>query len=232
MQKVQESKIKMARASAGVLESNNEIVSKTPGLNNAVLTLNDLIAEIVRHSMEQMKNGKELTKLKKDARTAFVTGILKIRAAVAAYATASTAPEVKKLKEKYQAADSEVRRMRDMPLFLYGYLVYGDAAPFAAQLDPFVTEAEVYELKDLADNFNVLLPKKRTQLSKSSMSTQNLEETLTRVDLLLTDTIDVLVKPWEYKEPDFFKAYTNARIIVDAASRKKQSSPETAVTPA
>lgn len=222
----------MARATSGVLESNNGIVARTPGLNDAILTLNDLIAEIGGHSTEQMKKGAELTKLKKEARTAFVTGILKIRAAVSAYATASTDPEVKKLKEKYQGPDSEVKRMRDMPLFSYGYLVYGDAASFATQLDPFATEAEVVELKDLADNFNASLPQKRTQLTKSSVSTQNLEEALTRIDSLLNDTIDVLVKPWEYKEPDFFKVYTNARIIVNTASRKKQSSPEATVTPA
>jgi hypothetical protein len=32
--------------------------------------------------------------------------------------------------------------------------------------------------------------------------------------------MDVLVKPWEKKNADFFKAYQNARIIVDSASRK------------
>jgi len=85
----------------------------------------------------------------------------------------------------------------------------------------------------LADNFNTLLPQKRTQLSKSSLSTQNLEDAIAQIDLLLSDTIDVLVKPWEYKEPDFFKAYTNARVIVDAASRRKSvSAEETTNTPA
>ncbi|GAB1452335.1 hypothetical protein MASR2M47_23910 [Draconibacterium sp.] len=75
-------------------------------------------------------------------------------------------------------------------------------------------------LKTLADNFNTLLPQKRTQQSKSSLSTQNLEDAIARIDVLLNDTIDVLVKPWEYIEPNFFRAYTNARIIVDAPSRK------------
>jgi hypothetical protein len=43
------------------------------------------------------------------------------------------------------------------------------------------------------------------------------------IDTLLKDTLDVLVKPWKYKNPDFFRAYINARIIVDAPSRKSNS---------
>jgi len=227
MKKVQESKIRMARATSGVLESFNEIVVRTPGLSDAAASLNDLIDQTGTFGKGQMSTGKELTAMKTKARKPVVVSTLKVRAALAAFATVSTDPEVKKLKDKYQGADSEVKKMRDMPLFSYAYLVYGDALPVATQLEPFASEAEVIELKDLADNFNLLLPQKRTQLTQSTVSTQNLEEAIVSIDLLLTDTIDVLVKPWEYKEPDFFKAYTNARIIVDAASRKTQAPVET-----
>jgi len=232
MQKVQESKLKMVRAVSGVLESNEEIVSRTPGLSNASNSLNDLIGETERFSQGQLEKGNELTAKKNEARTALVVCTLKICAALAAYATASDDPNVKILKEKYKLADSDVKKLRDMPLFSYSYTVYGDAKPFATQLEPFASEAEVAELKDLADNFNFLLPQKRTQVSKSSLSTQNLEDAITRIDLLLNDTIDVLVKPWEYKEPDFYKAYSNARIIVDAASRKNGGNNESPANPA
>ena len=231
MQKLQESKIKMARATSGVLESFEGIVSRTPGLSDAWNMLVDLIGETERYSQGQLAKGNELTAKKNEARAALVTGTLKICAALAAYATVSTDPKIRILKEKYQIADSEVKKLRDMPLFSYSYTVYGDAFPFATQLDPFASEGEVNELKELADNFNVLLPQKRTQLSKSSLSTQNLEDAISQIDLLLKDTIDVLVKPWEYKEPDFLKAYTNARIIVDAASRKNGGNTEPPVDP-
>lgn len=233
MQKTQESKIKMARATSGILEGFEEIVTRTPGLNAAHLALENLIGETERHNQGQMNKGTEFTAKKKEARLALIPGILKICAALAALGTVSNDPKVRILKEKYQIADSIVKTMRDMPLFTYAYAVYGDALPYASLLEPFATVPEVTELKDLADNFNALLPQKRTQLSKSSLSTQNLEDAIAQIDLLLSDTIDVLVKPWEYKEPDFFKAYTNARIIVDAASRRKSvSAEETTNTPA
>lgn len=226
MQKTQESKIKMARATSGILEGFEEIVTRTPGLNAAHEALENLIGETERHNQGQMDKGTEFTAKKNEARLALNTGTLKICAALAAFATVTTDPKIKILKEKYQIADSEIKKMRDMPMFSYAYTVYGDALPFASLLEPFASAEEVAELKDLADNFNALLPQKRTQLSKSSLSTQNLEDAITQIDLLLSDTIDVLVKPWEYKEPDFFKAYTNARIIVDAASRRKSVSAE------
>jgi hypothetical protein len=39
------------------------------------------------------------------------------------------------------------------------------------------------------------------------------------------------VKPWEFKEPDFYKAYKNARFIVDVASRKNKKTDEIPAAP-
>ena len=220
MRKRQESKIKMARATKGILAGNEEIVAGTPGLAEATETLAGLVEETEYHSQGQLNTGSEFTALKNQTRTALTVATLKVCAALAAHATVSTDPTVKLLKTKYQVADTDVSKLRDMPLYTYASTVFTDASPLAEQLMPFASAEEVAGLKTLADSFNALLPQKRTQQSKSSLSTQNLEEAIARIDVLLNDTIDVLVKPWEYLEPDFFRAYTNARIIVDAPSRK------------
>lgn len=220
MQKIQESKIKMSRSVSGILTSYEEIVMRTPGLNAAHDALANLIGETERHNRGQLNNGTELTTQKKDSRLVLETGAIHIGAAMAAYATASNDPALKKLKDKYQVKDTEIKKKRDMQLFSYAYSLYDDATPFSANLEPFASAEEVAQLKDKADNFNALLPQRRTQVSKSSLSTQNLEDAIAQIDNLLNDTIDILMKPWENKEPDFFKAYKNARVIVDAATRK------------
>ena len=225
MQKRQESKIKMARATAGILTGNAEIVAGTPGLGEATEMLVELVEETEFHSGGQMNTGTELTARKNEARAALTVSTLKVAAALAAYSTVSADPAVKLLKTKYQVADSEIKKLRDMPLFTYANTVFADAQPFANMLAPFATASDIEGLKTLADNFNALLPQKRTQQSKSALSTQNLEDAIARIDTLLNDTIDVLVKPWEYSQPDFFRAYTNARIIMDAASRKTTAPP-------
>ena len=226
MDKKQEARIKMSRTALGILNGFEEIVTRTPGLNAAHSTLDHLIEETERHSQGQLNDGLDLTTKKNDARLALETGTVKICASLAAYATASGDPELKSLKVKYQLTDTGIKKLRDMKLFSLAYTVYGDALPYAALLEPFATADEVEELKEQADNFNELLPQKRTQQSKSVLSTKNLEEAIDQIDLLLSDTIDVLVKPWEFKEPDFFNAYKNARTIVDAASRKTKKPEE------
>jgi hypothetical protein len=232
MQKRQESKVKMARATLGILTGNEEIVTGTPGLGDATETLMGLVEETAFFSQGQMNTGAEFTTLKNEARTALTVATLKVCSALAAHATVSADPAVKLLKAKYQVADTDVTKLRDMPLFTYANMVFADATPLAELLAPFAVGEDVAGLKTLADNFNALLPQKRTQQSKTSLSTQNLEEAIARIDVLLNDTIDVLVKPWEYIEPDFFRAYTNARIIVDAASRKSNGgSPEPPANP-
>ena len=220
MQKIQESKIKMSRAVSGILNGYAELVNRTPGLTVAHRMLDNLIGETEQHNQDQLNNGKELTTGKKEARNLLTLGTISIRSALAALGTSSDDPQLKLLKVKYQAADSEVKRMRDMQLSTYAYTVYNDALPYATQMNPFATADDVAQLKVLADNFNSSLPQKRTQQSKSKLSTQNLEDVVAQIDLLLNDTIDVLVKPWENKEPNFYKAYQNARMLVDAASRK------------
>lgn len=222
MQKAQESKIKMSRAVSGILEDYEVIVSKTPGLPDAHAALDNLIEETELHSQGQLNNGQELTTAKTMARANLVASVVNVCAALAAYSTASPDPALKVLKTKYKLSDSEIKKMRDMPLLTFANTVFEDAQPYAALLEPFATADDVAQLKVLADNFNTSLPKRRTQQSKSKLSTQNLEEAIARIDLLLNDTIDVLVKPWETKEPDFYRAYQNARIIVDAPSRKSQ----------
>lgn len=231
MKKTQESKVKSARATLGILTGNEEIVTGTPGLGAATETLAILIEETAIHSQGQMNTGTEFTTRKNEARAALTMVTLKICAALAAHATVSKDPAVKLLKTKYQIADTEVKRMRDMPLFTFANMLFSDASPLAELLAPFAAKEDVVRLKTLADNFNGLLPQKRTQQSKSSISTQNLEDVISRIDLLLNDTIDVLVKPWEFINPDFYGAYTNARIIVDAPSRKSTSPTEPVETP-
>ena len=220
MNKKQESRIKMGRAVSGILTGFQEITTKTPGLTLAHETLDELIGETERYSQGQRNTGTEFTRKKDASRLALETSIRKVCAALAAFATVSTDPAVTVLKDKYQLNDTQINTQRDMQLFSMAYAVYGDAVIYADKLEPFATSNEVAELKELADNFNQLLPQKRTQQSKSVLSTKNLGDAINQIDLLLNDTIDILVKPCEFTSPDFFKAYKNSRFLVDAATRK------------
>ena len=220
MQKTQESKIKMSRAVSGILTAYEDVVLKIPGLNAAHIALENLIAETERHSKNQLNKGTGITALKVDSREVLEKAVIHICAAVVALSAATNDPELLILRKKYQVTDSEIIRKRDMELYTFAYSLFDDALPYASQLEPFATADEVNQLKEKADNFNELLPRRRTQVSISALATSNLDEAVTQIDLLLDETIDILVKPFETKEPDFYKAYKNARFKVVAASHK------------
>jgi len=226
MQKIQESKIKMSRSVSGILTAYEDVEMRTPGLNAAHIALDNLIQETERHSQGQLNKGVEITSKKREARSTLVSSTILVGAALAAYITSVADPALKNLKEKYKVNDSEINKKRDMQLFAFAYTLYDDALPYAASLEPFASAADIDQLKANADSFNELLPQKRTQVSKSALSTQNLEEAIAQIDALLNDTIDVLIKPWETKEPNFYRAYKNARVVVDSASRKAKKTEE------
>jgi phosphoribosylformylglycinamidine (FGAM) synthase-like amidotransferase family enzyme len=220
MNKKQESRIKMGRAVSGILNGFQEIATKTPGLTQAHETLDQLIGETVRHNQGQRNTGTEFTHKKDASRLTLEICIRKVCAALAAFATVSSDPAISEFKGKYQFSDTHIKSQRDMQLFSMAYAVYGDAILYADKLEPFATAKDVAGLKDLADNFNQLLPQKRTQQSKSILSTKNLKDAVNQIDLLLNDTIDVLIRPWEFSSPDFFNAYRNSRMIIEFVSRK------------
>jgi len=222
MDKRQEARIKMSRTVSGILKGFQEIVSGTPGLNAAHIELDHLIAETQRHNQGQLQDGTDLTTRKNEARLALTTGMLKVGTALAAFATAKPDPELNTFRFKYKLTENQLQKKRDMQLFTLAYAIYGDALAHAASLEPFATADDVDALKGLADHFKAALPLKRAQLSKSVLSTRNLEEAVGQIDHLLGETIDILVRPWEFKEPDFYKAYRNARMIVDAGARKSK----------
>jgi hypothetical protein len=229
MDKKQNSKIKMFGSVSGILDSNETIVEKTPGLKAAFDLLVAYLAAADRYIQLQGETGKEVTqekvKVRKDLETAFIN----VKGAIRAYAVNATDPAEKLFKAKYKYADSTVEKFVDRILFAQAYLLYSDANPIAAKLVPFATQADVTSLKTLADDFHALLPKKREKVSVSAVSTSNLADTLDKIDELLEDTIDVLVEGLRFVEADFYNTYQNAKVIIDAPTYKKEKpeNPET-----
>lgn len=229
MDKKQNSKIKMFGSVSGILDSNKTIVESTPGLKAAFDLLVAYLAAADRYIQLQGDTGKEVTEQKTKVRKDLETAFIKVKGATRAYSVNATDPAEKAFKAKYKYADSKVEKFVDLDLFAQAYVLYTDANPIAAKLAPFATAADVTSLKTLADDFHALLPKKREKVTVSSVSTSNLADTLEKIDVLLEDTIDVLIEGLRFVEVDFYKTYQNAKIIIDAPTHKKDKpgNPET-----
>jgi uncharacterized Fe-S radical SAM superfamily protein PflX len=57
-----------------------------------------------------------------------------------------------------------------------------------------------------------------------------MNEVFKSIDKLLKEVIDVYVAPFEYQNPDFYREYCNARIIVGYTGRgKSKTEPDSAI---
>lgn len=95
-------------------------------------------------------------------------------------------------------------------------LVHGLALPLIDQLGQFfLSQEHLDEMQTLNSEFKAAIPKRRVAVSVKKVSTLNIGQTMKELDQLLKEKIDLLIAPFEYTEADFYRAYRNARTIVD-----------------
>jgi hypothetical protein len=225
MNKDQNDQIRMFRTVDGILVSNHTIVLTIPGLNEAHIALMNLVGDTDVQHLGQSDKGLDKTALKQAARVVLNGSYTKVSRAAVAYGTNSKDPKEKLFKEKFRYTDTEIENMTEMEIFNNAYILYGDAFPIAAKLTPFVTVEEVEKLKQDADDYYLLLPQKRVQVSKSVTATRNLEADIFNAKKMIKDTIDPLMGPVEFLNPDFFRSYQIARHLVTTPSGKKKIDP-------
>jgi hypothetical protein len=216
------SKIKMARSVSGILDSYPDIEARSPGLEKAHDELDARISETAKYQQDQSNKGTEITVMKNNVRKTLEILIRKVASAFVAFSIISEDVKVKALGKKHDLNKSDVSHHLETELFSLAYVIYGDVLPYAGNLLPHATADDLVKLKETADDFNIYLPKKRTQTGISMVATKNIEEAVEKIDDLLNETIDKLVKPWEFSESDFFKAYKNARKHEDPGYRKEK----------
>lgn len=68
--------------------------------------------------------------------------------------------------------------------------------------------------------------------SRSKVSTSKIGEAFDSISKMLKEEIDVLMLLFEESHPDFYRAYKNARMIVEYTGRGKTNGDETTPPPA
>lgn len=79
-------------------------------------------------------------------------------------------------------------------------------------------------------SFKEAIPQKRVATSTSKVSTENIGDVINSLHTLLKEELDALMLLLEEDQPDFYKAYKNARIIVDYNGGGKSEPEETPPT--
>lgn len=223
MDRIQINKSRMYGSVDAVLNANPDLTAKIPDLVAAHLRLNNGLIAISQNRQVQEADTRGLTKNKSGLRASLIRMILKFSAALMGYAL-SVKDDALKSKAKYTASDLNVSA--DPVLIDIGNLMVSLATPIKGELAKFfIGEAEFTEMTGLLHDFKLAMPLRRVATSVSKVSTANISEVFDAQDKLLRDELDVLMLSFQFTQPDFYKAYKNARSIIGYTGRGK-SSPE------
>ena len=227
MNKRQLNKWRMFGSVVTVLDENSALVS----------SLNDLAAakerfksgQLIINQNRQVQEAKTtgLTMNKKVKRGKLFQMITKFSAALKGYAALVHDDEIK-AKADYNRTD--LIRAADSVIYDIGMLLYGMAIAHKDDMVRyFIGDAELKDMEQLLTEFALAIPKKRVATSISKTSTDNIESTFAAQEKLLRNEIDVLMLLFQDSHSDFYKAYKNARTIVNYKGRGKESVPESHV---
>jgi hypothetical protein len=162
---------------------------------------------------------KGFTRTKVELRSEVTLKIQKFSRALKAEATAEKNSDLL-TKATYNV--SRLNRLADPILFDVGLMLFNLANPMREQLAKFfLSEDDFKQTESLLAEFKAAIPQRRMATTVSKSSTQKVTDVFRSLDRLLREVIDVYVAPYQYENPDFYREYRNARIIVGYTGRGK-----------
>jgi len=221
MRKILVNKGRMYYATIRVLNKFANVFSGNAELNEAKQQLTDGMGEINLEEEVLAVDNTGLTTSKDELRAEFTLCLLKMATGLKAYAT--TQKDTKFfVKVNYQLSD--LNRLPDPILLNTGSMLFKLANPMREKLVRFfLTDDDLTRVEKMLVDFEAAFSDKRVAITVSKSSNVKVLEVFRSKDKLLKEVIDILVAPYQYPNPDFFREYTNARIIVGYTGRGKSN---------
>jgi hypothetical protein len=226
MNKDQERSIKRGDAVHQVFVSYDNLVKITPGLTDDDAQLVQLLTESKEFALQQTEKSKPVTEQKNANRSDVEKQSLAISSALVGYGSANGDEALKLLLGDLRVSRSKLESLRDRPLHTFAAFVHQTAAKYPGKLMPYITDQEVANFKTLVDAYDASLPAVKNAQGKSKQITSNLLESCDAIDDLLKGAIRDKVRPWQFKQPDFYNAFENAMAIGENRGGKSSKKEE------
>ncbi len=224
MNQNQINKFRMGSSVDLALDNHSTLFTESAELVTVHQRLKEQLNQISQLRQIQEADTSGLTQNKSDLRQRLTQRIAQLSAALVAHATTTRNAE---LKTKATYSKTKLAQAADPVLYDIGVLLVALATPLKEALAKyFVTEAEFAEVNSLLSEFKLSIPKRRVATNISKVSTSNIGDMVDAMIKLLNEEIDVLMEPFLYPQPDFYKAYKNARKIVGYHGRGRSKDEE------
>lgn len=216
----QEAKLNMYNAVLAFCSQNAVVVAVIPAFTAAV---NNLIAQKNQIDDTAQQEAIIITGItinKANLKKIMVASATNIASAGFAFAT-STNNSV--LKEKFKFASSDFQRFKDDELPLIVQNIHDNANAFAPELVAFgITAPMLTSFQTQITSYINAVPSPRNAASQRKALRELLVTYFKNADLILKEQMDKLALQFKTSDPEFYNAYRNNRIIVNAPTSASQ----------
>lgn len=209
----------MAYATRQVLGQNKDTWNTMPAMVAAKDELDANIKSIEDCLALQLRDITGHTEAKAVAKEEMIAQTVLVAGGVMAWAVATGAEG---LAEEMNLFPSELNKHRDSTVAMRCQPVADAANTHIASLGDYgVTAADVTVLQGLIDAYLVLVQQPRNVVTARKGATSEIGMLIRDTHKLLTRRMDMLMRRYTLSAPEFYRQYTNARIIIDRGGSGK-----------
>ena len=218
MDKRQKSKLKMSNSIDNAFIKYQEEVDKDPGLKNALADFNKITYDIDINGENQLIDISGKTEKKQMLETSLIDSTFDLQNRIMSFAASVKNPDL------YEEADntrSELKKLNDDQLYFHTQTLIKITVKYKDELVPFgVDEKMVADYGKEADGYidYCQIPHDAIQLRKKAR--ENLFVLFPKLMRFLSHVLDANMVRYYKTNPDFYKDYFNARMLVDGPIHK------------
>jgi len=222
MNKINESKLNMYDAVIAFCNANPVIVSSVPAFQAAFASFHATVNDIHLTIQAEASVITGITAEKSQHKAALCGHAVKLASCLYAFAATSGNQE---LKAQSSFTPHAIGRIKDGLLVpTCANIRDAAAANLTALADYGITPATIAHLQDAMDAFAAKLAAPRNDLSRRSACRASLKLLFGKADGIMKDQMDKIAALFRSTNKDFYDAYKNNRVIIDAASSPTQIS--------
>jgi len=220
MNKIEESKLNMYDAVIAFCSANQAIVSSVPAFQAAFTSFQSTVSDIHLAAQAEASVITGIAADKSQLKAALCSHAVELASCLYAFAAASGNQE---LKAQVSFTPHAIGRIKDGMLVPACANIRDAAAANLAALAAYgITPATIAHLQDAMDGFAAKLAAPRNALSRRAACRTSIKLLFKKGDGIIKEQMDKIATRFRSTSKDFYDAYKNNRVIIDAASSPTQ----------
>ena len=215
--------LRMAEAVIEVLKIFIAKLGTVPKLPQLFEELKALVASHHLHN-QQLVLGSASTEVKQAKRKQLEIGVEELISSMLLYANMENVP---KLRGQIDVSRADINKSPGDTFIDTCTQLHKLATDLGTALDDYLAEPTTLAgFKQQIDDFAAVLSAPRSNISIRSAIRMEMEKTISDIRTLLSDKMDMAMNIIQSREPEFYAAYTNARVIIDRHGKRRPTKPE------